>query len=83
MRQLLTKKEKQAVAKKYKAHYKGKFEVMDKRIKPDGSLDYYVIYHPDTRRMMSLSMILMVQPGRISPEVEEPSWLSNDTGMVN
>jgi len=52
MRQLLTKKEKQAVAKKYKAHYKGKFEVMDKRVKPDGSLGYYVIYHPDTRRMV-------------------------------
>jgi len=50
MRQLLTKREKQAVAKKYKGHYKGKFEVLDKRVKPDGSLDYYVIYHSESQR---------------------------------
>ena len=52
LRQRMTKKEKQAVARKYKKVYTGEFEVMDKRIKPDGSLDYYVIYHPDTRRMV-------------------------------
>jgi hypothetical protein len=48
----MTKKEKQAVARKYKKVYTEEFEVMDKRVKPDGSLAYYVIYHPDTRFMM-------------------------------
>jgi hypothetical protein len=51
LRRRMTKKEKQIVVEKYKKVYTGEFEVMDKRIKPDGSLDYYVIYHPDTRRM--------------------------------
>jgi hypothetical protein len=52
IRRRMTKREKQAVARKYKKVYMGEFEVMDKRIKPDGTLDYYVIYHPDTRFMM-------------------------------
>jgi hypothetical protein len=47
----MAKKEKERVARKYQKQYAGEFEVMDKRIKPDGSLAYYVIYHPDTRRM--------------------------------
>jgi len=47
----MAKKEKQIVVEKYKKVYTGEFVVMGKRIKPDGSLDYYVIYHPDTRRM--------------------------------
>jgi hypothetical protein len=51
LRRRMAKKEKERVAKKYQKQYAGEFEVMDKRIKPDGSLDYYVIYHPDTRRM--------------------------------
>lgn len=52
LRRRMTKKEKQIVVEKYKKVYTGEFEVMDKRIKPDGSLDYYVIYHPDTRLMV-------------------------------
>lgn len=52
LRRRLTKKEKERVTRKYQKQYAGEFEVMDKRIKPDGSLDYYVIYHPDTRRMV-------------------------------
>lgn len=52
MRQLLTKKEKQAVTKKYKKVYTGEFEVLDKRLKPDGALDYYVIYHSESQRCM-------------------------------
>ena len=52
LRRRMTKKEKQAVARKYKKVYTEEFEVMDKRVKPDGSLAYYVIYHPDTRFMM-------------------------------
>ena len=51
LRRRLTKKERQRVGRKYQKQYAGEFEVMDKRIKPDGSLAYYVIYHPDTRRM--------------------------------
>ncbi len=46
MRKTLTKRQKEAVAKKYKKVYSGEFEVMDKRLKADGGLDYYVIYHP-------------------------------------
>jgi hypothetical protein len=52
MRKTLTKRERQAVARKYKKVYTGEFEVLDKRVKPDGSLDYYVIYQPDTRSIM-------------------------------
>jgi hypothetical protein len=48
----MAKKEKQTVVEKYKKVYTGEFVVMGNRIKPDGSLDYYVIYHPDTRRMV-------------------------------
>lgn len=50
LRRRMTKKEKQIVAEKYKKVYTGEFEVMDKRIKPDGSLDYYVIYHSESQR---------------------------------
>lgn len=50
-RRRMAKKEKQIVVEKYKKVYTGEFVVMGNRIKPDGSLDYYVIYHPDTRRM--------------------------------
>lgn len=52
IRRRMTKREKERVARKYQKQYTGEFEVMDKRIKPDGSLGYYVIYHPDARLMV-------------------------------